>query len=66
MGHQCGSRTILVWHRTVISQDPEVLYALGALSDRLRVKGKDDLAEKLENLFELHEAELKAKSRKQS
>jgi hypothetical protein len=50
----------------VISQDPEVLYALGALSDRLRVKGKDDLAEKLENLFELHEAELKAKSRKQS
>ena len=50
----------------VISQDPEVLYALGALSDRLRVKGKDDLAEKLENLFDLHEAELKAKSRKQS
>ena len=50
----------------VISEDPEVLYALGALSDRLSVKGKDDLAEKLENLFELHEAEIKAKSRKQS
>jgi hypothetical protein len=48
----------------VISQDPEVLYALGALSDKLRIKGRDDLAEKLENLFELHEAEIKAKTRK--
>ena len=50
----------------MISQDPEVLYELGAIADRLRVKGKDDLAEKIENLFELHEAEIKAKSRKQS
>lgn len=49
---------------SMISQDPEVLYALGALADRLRVKGKDDLAEKLENLFDLHEAEIKAKTRK--
>lgn len=48
----------------MISQDPEVLYALGALSDRLRIKGRDDLAEKLENLFDLHEAEIKAKPRK--
>lgn len=50
----------------VISQDPEVLYALGAIADKLRVKGRDELAEKIENLFDLHEMEIKAKSRKQS
>lgn len=52
----------------MISNDPGVLYALGALSSRLRVKGNDDLAEKLENLFELHReevlAEIKQKPRK--
>ena len=52
----------------MISDDAEVLYALGALSSRLRVKGRDDLAEKLENLFELHReevlTEIKQKPRK--
>lgn len=53
----------------VISEDPEVAIALSRFGERLRAKGKDDLAFKIENLIELVrdevEAELKPKGRKQ-
>ena len=54
----------------VISEDPEVAIALSMFADRLRIKGRDQLADKIENLIDLVreevEAELKAKTRKQS
>jgi hypothetical protein len=52
----------------VISEDPEVAIALGLFADRLRLKNKDVLADKIENLIDLVkeevEAEMKAKPRK--
>ena len=60
----------MVWLRMVISEDPEVAIALSMFADRLRTKNRDELADKIENLIDLVrqevEAELKAKSRKQS
>ena len=51
-----------------ISEDPEVATALGLFADRLRLKNKDVLADKIENLIDLVreevEAEMKAKPRK--
>jgi hypothetical protein len=56
-------------HRMVISDDPEVALALSMFGERLRTKGKDSLAFKIENIIELVrdevEAELKPKGRKQ-
>ena len=53
----------------VVSTDPEVAMALTMFGERLRAKGRDELAFKIENLIELVrdeiEAELKPKSRKQ-
>lgn len=52
-----------------VSDDPEVALALSMFGERLRAKGKDNLAFKIENLIELVrnevEAELKPKGRKQ-
>jgi hypothetical protein len=53
----------------MISEDAEVALALSMFADRLRMKGREALAFKIENLIELVrdeiEAELKPKSRKQ-
>ena len=58
----------MVWPGVVISEDPEVAIALGLFADRLRLKNKDVLADKIENLIDLVkeevEAEMKAKPRK--
>lgn len=51
-----------------LADDPEVNTALQLFAERLRTKGKDDLAFKIENLIDLItaevEKEIKAKSRK--
>ena len=53
----------------VISEDAEVALALSMFGEKLRTKGKDTLAFKIENIIELVrdevEAELKPKGRKQ-
>lgn len=53
----------------MISEDAQVAMALSMFGEKLRAKGKDDLAFKIENLIELVrdeiEAELKPKGRKQ-
>jgi hypothetical protein len=52
----------------MISEDPEVAIALSMFADRLRLKNRDVLADKIENLIDLVrqevEAEMKAKTRK--
>jgi hypothetical protein len=50
----------------VISEDPEVSLALSLLADKLRAKGKEALAFKLENLVELLTDELEAKKNKKA
>lgn len=50
----------------MISQDPEVAMALSLLADRLRDKGKESLAFKIENLVELLIEELEAPKKKKS
>ena len=51
-----------------ITEDPEVTLALNLFADRLRAKGKEELAFKIENLIDLVtdevEKEIKAKTRK--
>lgn len=51
-----------------ITEDPEVILALNLFADRLRTKGKETLAFKIENLIDLVtdevEKEIKAKTRK--
>ena len=51
-----------------VSDDAEVALALSMFGERLRAKGKDTLAFKIENIIELVrdevEAELKPKARK--
>lgn len=42
----------------MISNDPEVAVVLQKVADRLRLRGYDNLAFKIENLLELHEQEL--------
>ena len=48
----------------MISNDPEVAMALSLLADRLRERGKESLAFKIENLIELLTEELEAEARK--
>jgi hypothetical protein len=50
----------------VISQDPEVAMALSMLADKLRERGKESLAFKIENLIELLIEELEAPKKKKS
>jgi hypothetical protein len=51
-----------------ITEDPEVILALDLFAERLRAKGKEELAFKIENLIDLVtdevEKEIKAKTRK--
>jgi hypothetical protein len=42
----------------MISNDPEVAIVLQKVADRLRLRGYENLAFKIENLLELHEQEL--------
>lgn len=48
----------------MIQDDPEIALALNLLAEKLRDKGKDDLAYKLENLVELLIEELEAGKKK--
>ena len=50
----------------MISQDPEVALALNLMAEKLRVKGKESLAYKLENLVELLIEELEADKKKKA
>ena len=51
-----------------ITEDPEVVLALDRFAERLREKGREELAFKIENLIDLItdevEKEIKAKTRK--
>ena len=51
-----------------VIEDPEVILALNLFAERLRAKGKEELAFKIENLIDLVtdevEKEIKAKTRK--
>lgn len=42
----------------MISNDPEIAVVLQTVADRMRMRGYENLAYKLENLLELHEQEL--------
>lgn len=52
----------------MISDDPQVAIVLQTVAERMRARGYENLAFKLENLLDLHreelEEELKRKSRK--
>jgi hypothetical protein len=48
----------------LISQDPEVAIALNLLAEKLRERGKEELAYKLENLIDLLIEELEAGKKK--
>lgn len=48
----------------MIADDPEIAMALSLLADKLRARGKETLAFKIENLIELLTEELEAKARK--
>ena len=48
----------------MISQDPEVAVALNLLAEKLRERGKEALAYKLENLIDLLIEELEAGKKK--
>lgn len=48
----------------MIKDDPEVAIALSLLADRLRERGKESLAFKIENLIELLTDELQAEANK--
>lgn len=52
----------------MISDDPQIAVILQVVADRIRARGYDNLAFKIENLLDLHEQELeeqlKRKSRK--
>jgi len=50
----------------MIADDPEVAIALSLFADRLREKGKESLAFKIENLIELLIEELEAPKKKKS
>ena len=50
----------------MIKDDPEVAMALSLLADRLRERGKESLAFKVENLIELLTDELQAEANKKS
>jgi hypothetical protein len=42
----------------VISDDPEIAIVLQTVANRMRARGYENLAFKIENLLELHEQEL--------
>jgi hypothetical protein len=42
----------------VISNDPEIAIVLQTVANRIRARGYDNLAFKIENLLELHKDEL--------
>jgi hypothetical protein len=42
----------------MISEDPEIAITLQTVANRLRARGYENLAFKIENLLELHEQEL--------
>ena len=48
----------------MITDDPEIAMALSLLADKLRARGKETLAFKIENLIELLTEDLEAKARK--
>lgn len=48
----------------LVSNDPEVAMALSLLADKLRERGKESLAFKIENLIELVTEELEAQKNK--
>lgn len=52
----------------MISDDPQIAVVLQTVADRIRARGYESLAFKIENLLDLHEQELeeelKRKSRK--
>lgn len=48
----------------MIQDDPEVAMALSLLADKLRERGKESLAFKIENLIELMIEELEAPKKK--
>lgn len=52
----------------MISDDPQIAVILQTVADRMRLRGYEELAFKIENLLDLHEQELeeqlKRKSRK--
>lgn len=50
----------------MITEDAEVQMCLDLMADKLRAKGKDTLAFKIENLIELLTEELTPKVRKKS
>lgn len=50
----------------MIQNDPEVALALNLMAERLREKGKEALAFKLENLIELLIEELEADKKKKA
>lgn len=50
----------------MIQDDPEVAMALSLFADRLREKGKENLAFKIENLIELLIDELQAPKKKKA
>lgn len=48
----------------MISNDPEIAIVLQKIADRMRLRGYENLAYKLENLLELHEQELEEELKK--
>jgi len=50
----------------LIQNDPEVAMALSLLADKLRERGKESLAYKIENLIELLIEELEASKNKKA
>lgn len=50
----------------MISEDAEVQMCLDLMADKLRAKGKDTLAFKIENLIEILTEELTAKVKRKS
>lgn len=48
----------------MISNDPEIAVVLQTVANRLRLRGYENLAFKIENLLELHEEELEEQLKK--
>lgn len=49
----------------MISDDPQIAIVLSNLGERLRARGYDKLAFKIENLLELHKQELEEELKRQ-
>lgn len=48
----------------MISDDPEIAVVLQTVANRIRARGYENLAFKIENLLELHEEELEEQLKK--